>query len=207
MNRAKFGCVGVAVGLIGAGASLGAITGVSGMVVGPIVPPAIANFPTLTGPLVDAWDEQQNVTLPASGVLVDMFVNGGSMTSSSPTPGLVTGVVDSHFLHLTNGPLPFVAGSVTFSGVILGVIYSDLWLDLSDFLGAGGTAYPTTVALRGMNTSGFLSASGNTLQFQFQAQVGAIEIEQVRVLTQPVPAAGGVWLGALGMLAGLRRRR
>ncbi|MGD9692192.1 MAG: hypothetical protein AB7G17_12210 [Phycisphaerales bacterium] len=206
MNRTTLGLAGLACAVVGAGVSMGAISTVVGMGT-QIAPPAVANFPTLTGPLVDAWDEQQNVTLPAAGVLVDMFVNGGSMTSGAPTAGVVTGVVDSHFLHLTSGPLPFVSGTVTFSGAILGVIYSDLWLDLSDTYGAFGTVYPTTVPLRGMNTTGFLSAAGNTLQFQFQAQTGAIEIEQVRVLTRAVPAPGGVCLGALGMLAGMRRRR
>ncbi len=206
MGKATLGCAVVLVGALGAGVSSGAITSVAGMGA-QIAPPPIADFPTLSGPFADAWDEQQNVTLPAGGVLVDMFVNGGSMTSGAPTPGVVTGVVDSHFLHQTLGTVPSTSGTVTFSGAILGVIYSDNLLDLSDFLGAGGTVYPTGQVFRGMNPGGFLSASGNTLQWNFQSFTGAIEIEQVRVLTRAIPAPGGVCLAGLGGLWGMRRRR
>ncbi len=206
MRHFTSGLVVVVGAAVMSGSAMAAITGVAGMGA-QVAPPPVADFPTLTGPFADAWDEQQNVTLPAGGVLVDMFVNGGSMTSGAPTPGVVTGVVDSHFLHQTLGTVPSTSGSVTFSGAILGVIYSDNLLDLSDFLGAGGTLYPTGQVFRGMNPGGFLSASGNTLQWNFQSFTGAIEIEQVRVLTRAIPAPGGVCVAALGLAAGLRRRR
>lgn len=207
MNKATIGVLGLVACGVSAGVAGAAISGVVGN--GQLIsPPAIANFPTLTGPLADAWNEQTNVTLPSSGVLVDMFVNGGFMTSGAATPGVVTGVVDSHFLHWTAGPVPQAIGTVTFSMPILGVIFSDTLLDATDaLLGWGGTTYPTTLAQRGMNPFGSLVANGNTLQFNFLSAAGFIDIEQVRVLTRAVPAPGGVCLGVLGLAAGLRRRR
>ncbi len=207
MGKATLGVAGLVVAALTAGVSSGAISGVTGN--GQLIsPPAVANFPTLTGPLADAWNEQTNVTLPASGVAVDMLVNGGFMTSGAATPGVVTGVVDSHFLHWTAGPVPQAVGTVTFSMPILGVMFSDTFLDATDvLLGWGGTAYPTTLVQRGMNPFGSLVANGNVLQFSFQSAAGFIDIEQVRVLTRAVPGPGGVCLGVLGLAAGLRRRR
>ncbi|MGD9692193.1 MAG: hypothetical protein AB7G17_12215 [Phycisphaerales bacterium] len=206
MNRTKLGCVGVAVGLVGAGVSMGAITSVAGTVT-QIGAPTLANWPTLTGPLADAWDEQQSVTLPAGGVFVDMLVSGGTMSSTSPTPGVVTGIVDSHMLHWSVGPVPQATGTVTFNAPIEGVIYGDLLLDATDaLLGAGGTTYPTGQVGRGMNFAGVLTATGNQLHFNFIHATGAIDIEQVRVLTR-VPAPGGVCVGMLGLAAAMRRRR
>lgn len=189
-----------------AGAASAAVSGVTGQ--GQLIaPPPVANFPGLTGPLADVWNEQTNVTLPASGILVDMLVNGGFMSSNAPTPGVVTGAVDSHFIHFTAGSVSQAAGQVTFSAPILAVIYSDVWLDQSDFLGAFGTTYPTGQPFRGMNNLGIVVANGNVLDFNFADFSGAVEVEQVRVLTRAIPAPGAAALAAVGGLMMARRRR
>ncbi|MGD9692191.1 MAG: hypothetical protein AB7G17_12205 [Phycisphaerales bacterium] len=198
-------CVSVACGATGvAGAAITSVAGQGAQ----ISPPVLADWPVLTGPLADAWDEQTNVTAPSGGVQVDMLVGGGFMTSGAPTGGVLTAIYDSHFVHFTAGPLGFQAlGSVTFNAPIEAVIFSDLFLDLSDgIFGAGGTTYPTGQIGRGINPGSFLIANGNVLQFDFVGIPGAIEIEQVRVLTR-VPTPGAVALGALGVLTALRRKR
>lgn len=207
MKRAMRGVLVVATAGVWAGVSGAAVTGVTGQGA-QISPPVLADFPVLTGPLADVWDEQVNVTTPSSGVQVDMLVNGGFMTSGAATPGLVVGIYDSHFVHFTAGPLAFQAtGSVTFNAPIEAVIFSDTFLDLSDgIFGAGGTTYPTGQIGRGINPGSFLIANGNVLQFDFAGIPGAIEIEQVRVLTR-VPTPGTVALAALSGLVALRRRR
>ncbi len=197
----------VLVGSMAAGVSSAAITAWSGQAQ-LIAAPVLADFPVLTGPLADAWDEQVNVTTPSGGVQVDMLVNGGFMTSGAATPGVVVGIYDSHFVHFTAGPNGFQAvGTVTFNAPIEAVIFSDTFLDFSDgIFGAGGTTYPTGQIGRGINPGTFLIANGNVLSFDFLGIPGAIEIEQVRVLTR-VPTPGSVALGGLGVLVALRRRR
>ncbi len=198
--------LGVCSVMVMSGVASAAVSGVTGQ--GQLIaPPPIADFPTLTGPLADVWNEQTNVTLPASGILADMLVNGGFMSSNAPTPGVVTGTVDSHFIHFTAGSVTQAIGQVVFSAPILAVMYSDLYLDQSDFLGAFGTTYPTGQPSRGMNSNGLVVANGNVLDFDFSAFSGAVEIEQVRVLTRAIPAPGALALAGLGGLTLARRRR
>lgn len=192
------------IALFMAAASQGSIVSVVGQGT-QIAPPTVANFPTLLGPLAQAWDEQQNVTI-SSGVLADITANPGS--SLTPTPGVVVGTFNSHFLHFTGVPAPgFAAGAITFDGPIVAVMFNDTTLDLSDYLGAIGTTYPTGLVGRGLNSQSFVTVLGNTLRFNlFASTAGALEIEQVRVLTHPVPAPGTLALAAGGLVM-IRRRR
>ncbi|MFA6046823.1 MAG: hypothetical protein WC718_17710 [Phycisphaerales bacterium] len=187
-----------------AAASQGAIVSVVGQGV-QIAPPTNANFPTLLGPLAQCWDEQQNVAISA-GVFADITTNPGS--SLTPTPGVVVGTFNSHFLHFTGVPAPgFAAGAITFDGPIVAVMFNDTTLDLSDYLGAIGTTYPTGQVGRGLNGQSFVTVLGNTLRFNlFGSTAGAIDIEQVRVLTHPVPAPGALALAGSGLLMFRRRR-
>lgn len=170
-----------------------------------IAPPPVANFPALTFPDAVAWDEQQGVPVSA-GVLANLTVNPGN--SGSPTPGMVVGVFDSHFIHWGHFTGVAASGTVTFSGPIEAVIYGDTLLNLSDpTFGALGTVYPTGQPLRGLNNNSFIAISGNTLTFNFNPVAGATEVEQVRVLTRPVPAPGAAALAGLGGLLIARRRR
>ena len=179
----------------------GSITGTLGAAT-QISPPIVADVPFLMGPNVQVWDEQQNRT---GLVFADLTTNAGN--SAFPTPGVLTGNFDSHFIHFTGGSAGFASGTVFFSNTIAAVAWNDSNLDLTDATwGALGTTYPTGQVFRGMNTNGFLSVSGNAIHFNFNALNPAFEIEQVRVWTL-VPAPGACSLAAIGGLLAFRRRR
>jgi MYXO-CTERM domain-containing protein len=169
--------------------------------------PPVANFPAIINPNVLCWNEQTNVVV-SSGVLVDMTVNPSS--STTPTPGVLVGTFNSHFMHWGTLPPAGASGTVTFDAPIVAVIFRDQQLDLSDpTFGSFGTVYPTGQFMRGMGNFGsVVSILGNTLTFNFVGSTaGTIDIEQVRVLTVPVPAPGAAALLGLGGLCVLRRRR
>lgn len=171
-----------------------------------IGPPPFANFPTLAGPNAFAWDEQASVTV--TGVFANMTTNPS--TNGAPVPGLVTGTFNSHFVHFTGFvPSPAAAGTVVFDAPIAAVFYRDLELDNTDALfGAGGTTYPTTLVNRGTALPSFISINSNVLNFNLLANAaGIIDIEQIRVLTYPVPTPGAMALIGLGGLVVSRRRR
>ena len=131
------------------------------------------------------------------------------------TPGVWGGVVNSHFIHFDPGffgGVAFLNGSVTFDGPIIGVMLSSPGqtppanLDVTDFLGALGTAYPTGQPFRGWNGSGQIMVVGATIRFNNVA-CPAPDFEQFRVVTA-TPAPGSVALLALGgLIAGRRKRR
>lgn len=208
MNGLVKGWSAAVVVMVVAGSAQAAVTGVSGAAtLGP--PPPVASVPAIISPNAQVWDELQNVTLPAGGVQVDMLVNGGTMSSTSPTPGVVTGTVDSHFIHFSAVPNQGAVGSVTFNAPILAVIYSITFLDNTDaLLGAGGTTYPTGWSGRDLSSLSVLNASGNVLNFNFfEPGGGALRIEQVRVLTNAIPAPGSAALAGLAALLVARRKR
>lgn len=164
--------------------------------------PPIANFPPLSGPVAFVWDEQQGVSV--SGLPCDMTVNPSN--STSPTPGPVFGVLDSHFIHIANFTGTPTIGGVIFNNPIVGVAYDDLFLDVSDpVVGAFGTVYPTGQSGRGMQF-GIVQINANVLRFDIPAVPGAMDITQIRVYTQ-VPAPGAAALAGLGGLMAFRRRR
>lgn len=170
-----------------------------------IGPPPVADFPGLFSLNAEAWDEQQGIIV--NNVFCDMTVNPSN--SGGPTPGLVSGLVDSHFIHFTHGSVPFVSGDIWFNDPIVGVMFNDAPLDLSDWLGAGGTTYPTGQIARGTNLAfgSTIAINGNYMHFSLVDINPAIVISQIRVLTRPVPAPGAIGLAALGGLVAFRRRR
>ncbi len=181
------------------------ITGVTGATTWLGSPPAACGFGQLFNVTAYAWDEQQNIPLTAA---VDMTNNPGS--STSPVFGVITGNFDSHFIHFDGSAGVNAIGTVSFSGPIIGVIFKNGLLDLTDpTCGAFGTVYPTGYALRGMNalSSSFLSISGNTLSFNLSPSAAAGEIAQIRVLTHPTPTPGSLAVAAVAGLACCRRRR
>lgn len=205
MNRATLSLCLVGVVAASSAPALASITGTFGQVI-QIAPPPSAVLGAQTGFNAFAWNEKQNVALPAT--FFDETANPGS--SGTPTPGLVpAGSYDSHFLHFENVPGVIAAsGSVSFSAPIVAVAFVNSTLDATDpTLGALGTIYPTTYPLRGLNSPSSFSYIGNTLNFQFVQFFPTNFVVQVRVITHAVPAPGAAALVGLGGLSCLRRRR
>jgi hypothetical protein len=188
-------------------AAHGAITGVTGSTFWLGSPPLACGPGQLqwSNGFVSAWDEQQNRPQTLS---VDMTNNPG--TSGSATPGVLSGVYDSHFIHFEGIPgIVNATGSVTFSSTIVGVIFTPTNLDNSDVpCGSLGTVYPTTYPFRGLNSTpqSAFSINGNTLTFSLWAIQPTSQIDQIRVLTI-APTPGALALVGLGGLLAARRRR
>jgi hypothetical protein len=159
----------------------------------------------LAGVTAYCWDEKQNVPL---SLLADMVNNPGS--SNSPTPGVLAGVYNSHFLHFEQvlGAVP-VTGTITFNAPIVGVIFRNTNLDNSDGpAGAPGTTYPTGFPFRGLVNApvSFVTISGNVLTFDLSTAVSVQAVDQVRIITQ-TPAPGSAALLGLAGVTCIRRRR
>lgn len=188
-----------------------AITGVSGMATWLMSPPVNAQQFALTGMTAYCWDEQAGVFSSATPV---NLMSNGTYTGFSPYTGVLSGPVDSHFIHFDPSPnMGVVTGSVTFSSNIVGVMYDEAFLTLTDgFFGAGGTAYATGNPLRSLSASvlgnNVLTINNNVLTFTLMTGVpGQVNrMDEVRVFTH-VPAPAGASLLGLAGLAGLRRRR
>lgn len=187
------------------------ITSTSGMATYLGTPPVSAQQFNLTGMTAYCWNEQSGITSSATPVNI---ASNGLYTGFSPFNAVISGTFDSHFVHFD--PSPFaggVGGAITFSQNIVGVIYDETLLSLSDGpFGAGGTTYDTGNFLRSMNSNiiggNVITVSGNTLTFQLGTGLpGQINrMVELRVLTLvPSPATAGMI--SLGGLISLRRRR
>jgi hypothetical protein len=175
------------------------------------------------------FDEQQAVSL-GSSLAVDYV-------TATSTIGQIAagGVVNSYFVHFdpvgtgsynTGASQESVAGSVTFTNRILGVIWSGVdaplapqtpdYLDSSDsILGNAGTFYPTGEQGRGLEMDDYylstgtpdvfsISPDGKTLSFSLNAF--PIRTDQIRVVTA-VPVAPAFWLMGSGLIAVARFAR
>ncbi|MBX3364782.1 MAG: hypothetical protein KF866_08465 [Phycisphaeraceae bacterium] len=154
------------------------------------------------------WDERQGITI--SALQAELTTNPA--ISWRPTPGTVSGRVDSHMLTHTGSWVDFtpLKGWVTFDNPIVAVIYDFRSLNASDALcGPPGTTYQQ-VPLRGFFASGgsFLQVNGSTLTFELERWHGQFyDYSEIRILTAPVPTPGGLAaLGLAGVLTGRRRR-
>lgn len=170
-----------------------------------ISPPLACGNNQLLGANAFAWDELQGV--PLVGVLCDETMNPGG--SATPTFGAVSGTFDSHFISFQGVPNFTAVGSVTFNTPIVGVIWKNSLLDITDApLGSPGTVYPTSYFLRGLNaTNSTVSILGNTISFSLTTNTAAGEVAQIRVLTHSVPAPGAAALLVGAAIPATRRRR
>ncbi|MBN8598555.1 MAG: hypothetical protein J0L78_12865 [Planctomycetes bacterium] len=206
MNSKMMMAAALMAGAMGSVSAFGAITGVAGQTTWLLTPPAAATPSSLLGPNAFAWDEKQNLFV--TNVMCDLTNNPGN--SSSPVFGLVSGNVDSHFIHFQqNTAATLVNGQVTFAGKIRGVMFMQNTLDITDIpLGSPSTIYPTGYGWRGLNASSFFSINNNVLTFHFDGPIPTPDILQLRVLTEHVvPAPGVMAMVGMGGLIAARRRR
>lgn len=121
--------------------------------------------------------------------------------------------IRSYFLHFD----PAAGSAVNISGgfqltsdeEIIGLIFSDDRMALADtVIGRPGVTYPTGFMGRGYDAnddSWTLSADRHV--FQFTMRAGGQGLDQVRVITQVVPAPGALAMCGLGGLVAAKRRR
>lgn len=190
----------------------GSIVSTSGQMIQIAPPPSLQTGQQAYGTYAVAINEKQNVLF--NGV-VDRLnpVPGFNYTTSTVSPAVVSTYVNSHIIHFddTNAgnPRNNIVGTVTFDSPIIGLIYINTRLNTSDGqLGnIGTTVYPFgvpnrgfAVAYSGLDTARLLNP------YTIQVTLGAA-MDQIRVLTLPVPAPGAMALLPLAGLLTARRRR
>jgi len=172
------------------------ISGSSGQILRLASPPAsVAVNATEDATNAIAFDERQNVTLPAA-LVVDAIDPGTYTTNASPTNKVpAQRVVDSHLIHSdppgSGGGGVHRTGTLTFPADIVGVISSTDRLGASDAtLGAPGTTYAGKTKFRGLEAD---SASGpDTFTIGSDRRSISIDlrttsvIDDIRVLTKHV---------------------
>lgn len=147
-----------------------------------------------------AFNERQGVVLP-----VDVEIDPGGVCCEpgggccDPSGVLLPAgtVVNSHMIYLDTCGADIEDHDVvwTFDGTVIGVM-SDQWGTLeaatSSFLGAPGTAYPTSENYRGLETGQYpwdgYTVSGNTITVDMRVRVLA---DWMRVLTAEAPFCFG----------------
>jgi hypothetical protein len=138
-----------------------------------------------------AFDEQQGVTL-AQPLNVDITTPGTYDDTTDLTPGTIPAgtVVNSHFVNAdhvgTQAPPVVLDGTITTDTDIIGIEVLQHGLNISDFLGAPGTAYPTGDFGRGLNLDDqddFVIEQIDRRTVEIHSQV-RIHTDQVRIITQ-----------------------
>jgi hypothetical protein len=148
------------------------------------------NFNT---PDMYAFDELQDYTLTS-----DLYVDGGVISAGK--------TVSSHYVAYDPLLWSRQAGSVSFSGKILGVISTTDSLLASDFLGAPAVSYVSIIE-RGLEGWDRYRVSDKTVDVSWWASTPGDYMRVITVAPVPLPAAGLLMVGALGGLAAVRRRR
>ncbi len=196
----------VALGTVIAPGVSAVISGTSGQITD-ITPPACVQRTCGQGSntTMDAWDEQQGVTL-ASNLSVDITQQGDYTSPVSGSSTIAAGTtVDSHYinsLRLANTGSTTLTGTLTFPTDILGIIVRHGPLTASDVLGAPGTDYTN-----GSLSNGLELGSGDELNFSGPRTITLTSTEtngfdDVRIITKhdspPVANAGGPYTGTEG---------
>jgi len=161
----------------------------------------------------------KNITPEAAGSTNGLgegsaFYDSGIATVEAMWGGdLAAGTYSSYFFHTDKDVQnQTFTGSMTFAREIVGIIYKQTELGLTDpIFGASGTTYGAGGSGRILELDGAanwlsLSADRKTLSFQ---TVVAHNMDDMRILTSAVPVPAAVWLFASGLLGlvGIARRR
>ncbi|SFI55105.1 VPLPA-CTERM sorting domain-containing protein [Celeribacter neptunius] len=148
-----------------------------------------------------AFDEQQNVVLTE-----DVSVNIGSGISAGS-------YISSHYLAFDPLNTAHQVGWVQFDSAIYGVATTSALVSASAFLGAPGVTYlsPSLLGLEGGDSVWVDSNDNTKLWVDWTASNPG---DYVRVFTDyspaaavPLPASAPLLLAALGLFAGVKRRR
>ncbi|MBO6741154.1 MAG: hypothetical protein JJ916_14975 [Phycisphaerales bacterium] len=137
----------------------------------------------------------------------------GGLADLSPGDAGPGQEIRSYFLHFDpeSGSAVSIAGGFQLSSdeEIIGLIFSDDRMALADtVIGRPGVTYPTGFAGRGYDANDdSWTISANRHVFQFTMRAGGQGLDQVRVITQVVPAPGALALTGMGGLVIARRRR
>lgn len=157
--------------------------------------------------VIRVFQEWETFLLPED-IEVDITEPGTVTNADVPSVGTIAAgtFVDVFFLHSDpiGSTLIELSGSVTFNRDILGVIISNERLDASDDpLGHPGTLYPTGLDNRGtaVNSEMFdsITLSSDLRTLSVDMRVGSV-IDQVRVLTAPIPEPSSLALSGLGIV-------
>ncbi|WP_428386888.1 hypothetical protein [Mucisphaera sp.] len=163
-----------------------------------ISPPTnVGNNNQNTNDTLFAFDEKQKQVL-TSGLTLDL------PAATSPTVLPAGTIISSHYVFVDpSGSRNNVVGTVTFDNPILGIIFEDINLDASNFLGAIGTTYASP-SLLGLEGGDLVAISGtNTVSIDFTAGSPG---DYIRVITEDIPEPATASLLALGLLSMSRRR-
>lgn len=139
---------------------------------------------------------------------VDINAPGLYNSNAPGTPGVIPQgtTVLSYMIHHQSprAQLGQLTGGFIFPGTVVGIIYDDATLDLSDpVLGNPGTLYPTGLEFRGFDliTNPILPDSilwsGNSLAVIVQSNTQTV-MDQLRVIVA-VPAPATIWLMVLAV--------
>lgn len=204
--------------LIAVGVALTALLSSAQAAMVPIAPPPS----TLPGALQSQTDAY--LFLESSGVLaaplqVDIS-SDGLYNNASPNNAGVIGAgtfFSSYMIHHESVDFAFssVLATYTFPDPVIGVITSDALLNASDaVLGNGGTLYPNGLEFRGLELPYLITPdsvfwAGNQVFISVVTNTQAV-LDQMRVITSPIPEPSSVALAAIalgGMLCVVVRRR
>jgi len=166
------------------------IVGTSGQMTLIAPPPSVEINALESDTTMYAFDEQQGVTL-AQPLNVDITTPGTYDDTADLTPGTIPAgtVVNSQFVnadHVGTGAPPVVLdGTITTDTDIIGIEVLQHGLNISDFLGAPGTAYPTGDFGRGLNLDDqddFVIEQIDKRTVEIHSQV-RVHTDQVRIIT------------------------
>jgi hypothetical protein len=191
--------------------SANSITGTTGAVV-QISAPSSTALNIAGQPESYVFAEQQGVSV--TGLAVDLLAGTGDGTlgnSGTGTSGSITGLVDSWYVVNQSGPnapnSEDHASTITFNSAVLGVEVTDPGLDLSDFLGAPGTTYPTGIRGFELSSTEFITISGDTVTWDDQTSTEQDDIRIITADAPSVPEPGTLSLLATGVAGFFVRRR
>jgi len=197
--------------------SYASIAGVSGNVQLIPSPSSVILGALQSDTTIFGFNEVQSYTLTS-----DLFINGSGAglhvgTGNAATDFITSGAtINSYFFHVDSVSTDFsrFAGTISFDSNILGIIFETNDLNLSDaLLGASGTSYSTTEPesdFRGFEGDGSAICKGLFDCATISANLREItldlgtttQIDQIRVITSPVPVPATFFLFA-SALSGL----